>query len=131
MAKSVLDVGQCMVDGPRLESLLRRYLGVCVHNLQQLVACNVLHPVNARLCRWLLMAYDRLGDDCCALTHEFLAEMLGVRRQTITAVIRTLQRMDLIESRRGLLRIINRTGLETAACECYRSMRDFQKRYLG
>jgi CRP-like cAMP-binding protein len=76
---------------PRLETLMRRYLAVALHNAHQLTACNVLHPVNARLCRWLLMAHDRLGMDCCPLTHEFLAEMLGVRRQTVTAATHVLQ----------------------------------------
>jgi CRP-like cAMP-binding protein len=116
---------------PRLEILVRRYLAVALHNARQLVACNVLHPVSPRLCRWLLMAHDRLGVDCCPLTHEFLAELLGVRRQTVTAATRALQDMELITSQRGSLTIVNRAGLENAACECYRIMRDFHERYLG
>jgi CRP-like cAMP-binding protein len=116
---------------PRLDALVRRYLAVSLHNARQLVACNVLHPVSARLCRWLLMAHDRLGVDCCPLTHEFLAELLGVRRQTVTAATRALQDKDLITSHRGSLTIVNRAGLESAACECYRTMRDFHERYLG
>ena len=116
---------------PRLDAMIRRYLAVALHNARQLVACNVLHHVSARLCRWLLMAHDRLGVDCCPLTHEFLAELLGVRRQTVTAATRALQDMELITSQRGSLTIVNRAGLESAACECYRTMRDFHERYLG
>jgi CRP-like cAMP-binding protein len=116
---------------PRLDTLMRLYLGVSLHSAHRLVACNVLHPVNARLCRWLLMAQDRLGPDCCPLTHEFLAELLGVRRQTVTTAARELQAQDLISYRRGSLRIINRSGLEDAACECYAALRDYEERHLG
>jgi CRP-like cAMP-binding protein len=116
---------------PRFDALLRRYLAVALHNAQQLIACNALHSANARLCRWLLMAHDRLGPNCCPLTHEFLAEMLGVRRQTVTAATRALQQMDLITNQRGSLTINDRAGLESAACECYRVIQAYQEQFLG
>lgn len=116
---------------PRLEGLVRRFLAVTLHNAHQLIACNALHPIHARLCRWLLMAHDRQGPECCRLTHEFLAEMLGVRRQTVTAASRDLQKREIVSAHRGSLKILNRAGLENAACECYRSIRAFQDSLLG
>ena len=87
--------------------------------LGQIAACNRLHNVEERLARWLLMVADRVGEDRIRLTHEFLAEMIGSRRTTVTLVARTLQRGGLIEYRRGDIRILDREGLEDVACECY------------
>lgn len=85
-----------------------------------LSACNKLHEAEPRLARWLLMVQDRLKTDLLPLTQEFLAQMLGSRRMTVTTVAGTLQSIGLIEYRRGQVRILNREGLEDTACECYR-----------
>ena len=89
----------------------------------QLVACNALHSVEARFCRWLLSCHDRISTDTVALTQEFLADMLGVQRTTVTTIARALQDKGFIRSRRGVVDIANRAGLEASACECYGVMR--------
>jgi CRP-like cAMP-binding protein len=87
--------------------------------LGQLVACNRLHEVEERLARWLLMLQDRTQGDELLITQEFLAEMLGSRRTTVTLAAGALQRIGLIEYQRGRVHILDREGLENAACECY------------
>jgi CRP-like cAMP-binding protein len=110
---------EALKNSPQLYSLLKRFVVVSLRNTAQIVACNVLHPVLERFCRWLLMLHDRAGMEEFPITQEFLAEMLGVRRQTISIIAGTLQKADLIIYRRGLVRILNRKGLEDGACECY------------
>ena len=85
----------------------------------QSAACNALHSVEARFCRWLLTCHDRISHNTVALTQEFLADMLGVQRTTVTAVARTLQERGHIRYRRGIVDIIDRDGLEAMTCECY------------
>ncbi len=92
--------------------------------LSQIAACNRLHEVEERLARWLLMVQDRLGEDKFMLTQEFLAEMIGARRTTVTLAAGSLQRSGLIEYSRGHIHILDREKLETAACECYPIVRD-------
>ena len=87
--------------------------------LGQLVACNRLHEVEERLARWLLMLQDRTQGEDLHITQEFLAEMLGSRRTTVTMAAGALQRIGLIEYQRGLVHILDRERLESAACECY------------
>jgi CRP-like cAMP-binding protein len=87
--------------------------------LGQLVACNRLHEVEERLARWLLMLQDRVENDVLLITQEFLAEMLGSRRTTVTLAAGALQRIGLIEYQRGRVHILDRERLESAACECY------------
>ncbi len=87
--------------------------------VSQTAGCNRLHEAEERLARWLLTAADRTGEDVLPLTQEFLAEMLGARRTTVTVVAGTLQRSGLIEYQRGRVRILSREDLETAACDCY------------
>lgn len=87
--------------------------------LGQLAACNRFHEVEERLARWLLMVEDRVGSPYFFLTQEFLAEMLGARRTTVTLAAGSLQRSGLIEYRRGHIRILDRPALISAACECY------------
>ena len=84
-----------------------------------LSACNKLHDTEPRFARWLLMVQDRLETDVLPLTQEFLAQMLGTRRMTVTTVAGFLQQSGFIEYSRGQIRILNRTGLEDSACECY------------
>ena len=78
----------------------------------QSVACNAFHPLEARCCRWLLTAHDRAGGDEIPLTQEYLAEMLGVQRTTVSAVARTLQDQGLIRYRRGTIRMLDRAAIE-------------------
>jgi CRP-like cAMP-binding protein len=105
-------------SGP-LDLLLRRYIAFSLRSAYQAVACNALHSAEERMSRWLLTTQDRVGQAEFLLTQEFLAQMLGVRRQTIQVVAGTLQTAGLITYRRGLLRVIDREGLEAASCECY------------
>ncbi|WP_332770130.1 Crp/Fnr family transcriptional regulator [Phenylobacterium sp.] len=96
----------------------------------QSVACNALHSVEARFCRWLLTCHDRITSDTVALTQEFLADMLGVQRTTVTAVARALQEKGYIRYRRGVVDIISREGLEAVSCECYEVVRRNYERLL-
>jgi CRP-like cAMP-binding protein len=102
-----------------LRDLLVGYTGLVLAQTQQCVACNALHGLEPRLCRWLLHADDCLDGDPVPLTQELIAQMLGVRRTTLTVVARLLQAADMIRYRRGLVHIINRSAVEQSACECY------------
>lgn len=104
---------------PRLDLMLRRFIQAQAFQLAQSVACNRLHEVEERLARWLLMARDRAGSDLLPLTHEFLAEMLGACRSTVTLAAGALQRAGLIEYSRGRVRILDGRGLAKSTCECY------------
>lgn len=115
---------------PRLRDLVDRHSEALFGHAIQSVACNALHSVEARFCRWLLTCHDRISSDTVALTQEFLADMLGVQRTTVTAVARSLQEKGLIRYRRGVVDIIDRGGLEAQACECYRVIRRTYKRLL-
>jgi CRP-like cAMP-binding protein len=94
--------------------------------LSQVAACHRLHDAEERLSRWLLMAQDRVQTDVLDLTQEFLADMLGSRRATVTLVAGTLQKSGLIEYHRGRVKILDRARLEDAACDCYRVIRDLR-----
>ena len=102
-----------------LRRLALRYIQNEAMVLAQLSACNRLHEVEERLARWLLMTDDKVGGPDFRLTQEFLADMLGTRRSTVTLTAGSLQRSGLIEYRRGHVRILDRERLEEVACECY------------
>jgi len=109
-----------MLEYPQIRDLLLRYVRFFVIQALQAVACNTLHEVEERCAKWLLLAHDRDREvDTFHLTQEFLAEMLGVHRPSVTIVARTLQKAGLIQYSRGVIRITDRKGLEEAACECY------------
>jgi CRP-like cAMP-binding protein len=110
------------VGGP-LYRLLARYNAAYLTQTAQSVACNGLHTIHQRCCRWLLMTGDRLAADEFDLTHELLGTMLGVRRASVTEVLHPLQAGGLIGSGRGRVAIHDRLRLEAAACECYRFVR--------
>jgi CRP-like cAMP-binding protein len=116
---------------PALHSLLLRYANAFVMQIAQSGACNRLHTIDARCCRWLLMTHDRVGADFIPLTQEFLAQMLGVRRASVNAVAGLLQREGLIRYSRGKITILNREGLEKGACECYQVIRREFERLLA
>jgi CRP-like cAMP-binding protein len=116
---------------PRLGDLLRRYALSFLDQVSQTLACNSIHPIQQRCARWLLMTHDRVGSDEFVLTHEVLAQMLAVRRAGVTEAAGELQRARLISYSRGRVTIRDRAGLEAAACECYRVVRDDFDRLLG
>lgn len=103
--------------------LVKQYTLLVIAQMTQLTACNMVHPVDERCCRWLLMAHDRMHGGEFQIRHELLAMMLGVRRQTVTVVARALQSAGLIGYARGQVRILDRKGLEGASCECYAIIR--------
>jgi CRP-like cAMP-binding protein len=105
--------------GGVFDRLLRRYAAFKLRYVSQTVACNALHSVEQRMCRWLLMVRDRVGRHEFPLTHELLAQTLGVRRPTVSLVARTLQSAGLLAYRRGIIRVESGTGLEAISCECY------------
>lgn len=110
-----------------LRRLVVRYGEMLAAEVHQAVACHALHDVEARMCRWLLQARDRVGADTLPLTQEFLAQVLGVRRTTITLVARILQAKGMISYRRGIIRIRDGTALAGAACCCYDVVRGYEK----
>ena len=103
--------------------LFHQYLPALFGQIAQAAACNRLHTNEERLSRWLLMSHDRVGVDDFAITHEFLGQMLGSRRATVTLSAGILQAAGLIRYHRGHVSILDRDGLESVACECYRSIK--------
>jgi CRP-like cAMP-binding protein len=110
-------------ESASLRGLLLGYVQYFLIQVLQSVACNGLHSVQERFARWLLMAHDRAGTDSFRLTQEFLADLLGIHRPSVTIVARTLQAAGLISYSRGLITITDRKGLEEATCECYDMVR--------
>jgi CRP-like cAMP-binding protein len=113
-----------------LRDYIVRYQEMLLHQAQQSTACNALHEARPRLCRWLLQTRDRLDSDVVALTQEFLAQMLGVRRTTVTELARALQTKGLVRYKRGKIEILDRQGLEECACECYDALRHQSSYYF-
>ena len=116
------DLEAAATRSPVLRDLIGRCNELLMLQLQQSVACNALHDTEARLCRCLLEYSDRAGD-ALALTQDFLAQTLGVRRTTVTLIAQILQNAGVIRYRRGVIQIVDRPALEAAACECYRTIR--------
>lgn len=108
----------------RFRNLVDRFLQAYVNMLGQLAACNGKHNVYERCARWLLLTHDRVNSDKIALTHEYLSMMLGARRSGVTKAAATLQQAGLIRYTRGHIVILDRQGLEQAACECYAVSRE-------
>ncbi len=105
-------------DSP-LHNLLQRYTQALFNQIAQSAACNRLHSIEERFCRWLLMTHDRVESDTFPLTQEFLAQMLGVRRASVNTVASIIQRAGLIQYSRGKMTILDRVSLEASSCECY------------
>ena len=115
-------------QSPALGDLFSRYADVLLAQMMQSTACNALHGVEQRYCRWLLSTHDRAGDEPIRLTQETLAEMMGVQRTTVTAVARALQDDGVIATGRGRIEILDRPLLEKRACECHDAVeRHFQR----
>jgi len=117
--------------GGAFQRLLLRYTQALITQISQTAVCNRLHPVENRLCRWLLLSHDRVRSDELIMTQEFLSHMLGGRRESVTVAAGRLQDAGLIHYARGHIKILDREGLETNVCECYRIVRDEFVRLLG
>ena len=102
-----------------MQDLFVSYSETLLSQVMQTVACNSLHSVEERLCRWLLMMHDRAEDEKLTYTHEFLARIMGANRTSVTLAAQSLKSQKLITYRRGLMQVQNRAGLDAASCECY------------
>jgi CRP-like cAMP-binding protein len=115
---------------PNLQRLMRHVTEATMARILQSVACNALHSVEARCCRFVLMIYSRTDHAALPITHEFLAERLGVQRSTVSTVMGKLQSRGLIQQGRGGIIVTDPSSLEEAACECYGRVRDVYERLL-
>ena len=121
-----------LVDAlPTFRKVLLRYTQALITQISQGAACNRMHPIEERCARWLLMSQDRVGADHFHLTQEFLAQMLGVRRPSVSVAASMLQKAGLITYSRGLIVITNRKGLEAASCNCYHVIKEEFERLVG
>jgi CRP-like cAMP-binding protein len=102
-----------------IRNLFVSYSETLLSQIMQTVACNSLHSVEERMCRWLLMMYDRAEGEPLTYTHEFLSNILGANRTSITIAAQNLQNAGILNYRRGLMQVVDRAGLEKASCECY------------
>lgn len=116
---------------PEVRRIFNRYVHTIVVVSSQSAACNALHRVEARMCRWLLMSSDGVSSDEINLTQEYLAAMLGVRRPGVTEIAGKLRAEGLIDYTRGSIRITDRAGVERLACECYGRVRGEYERLFG
>jgi CRP-like cAMP-binding protein len=133
-AASALNVNRFRELAQQSESLrakLARHEQFLLAQAQQSAACNAAHTLEARLSRWLLRCHDLLDSDDIPLTQELLAEMLGVRRTSVTLVASDLQKSGLIHYRRGHIRLLDLEGLRESACECYGTIKAHADRLLG
>jgi len=113
---------------PSLQQALYRYTFALMAQISQTAACNRFHEADERLARWLLMTRDRVGGPEFFLTHEFLAHMLGLRREGVTQAASALKRRGVIDYSRGKLRILNERKLEASSCSCYQAVQSIFRR---
>lgn len=118
------------ISDSTLQDRLFRYHTCFLAQVSQSVACNGLHPVVKRCCRWLLMTHDRVGSDAIPLTHEFLSFMLGIRRASVTEALQALQDKGVITTGRGSITVTNRERMEALSCQCYQDVREIYERLL-
>jgi len=119
------------LKGGAFAQLVYSFVYMQTVQMAQSVLCNRLHPVEARMARWMLTACDRMQTDSLQLTQEFLAQMLGSRRSTVTVSAGQLQRDGLIDYTRGRVRVVDRPGLEAKSCECYHIVRTTYDKLIG
>jgi len=117
--------------GGMLQSLLLRYVQSLLAQATQTLACNRFHIAEERLARWLLLVQDSMRSDEFLLTQEFIGQMLGIRRSSVTVAAGNLSRVGLIDYKRGRITILDRAGLEEFSCECYGVIRDETAQVLG
>jgi CRP-like cAMP-binding protein len=115
-----------MSAAPDFRNRLGHYVKFQSLRVSQIAACNRFHEIEQRLARWLLMSQDRVGSSILPFTHEFLAAALGAGRASVSVAASVLQNAKLIQYRRGAVRVLNRKGLENAACECYGTIKQFE-----
>jgi CRP-like cAMP-binding protein len=115
----------------QFQKILLRYTQYLMTQISQTAVCNRLHSVEKQLCRWLLINHDLLQTNKLIMTHDLIANMLGVRREGVSIAAGHLQRSGLIKYVRGTITMLDREGLEQAACECYRVVKDEYDRLLG
>jgi CRP-like cAMP-binding protein len=116
---------------PQLGKLLHRYSQFAHEVVAQSAACNSMHLIEQRCARWLLISSDAVASNELGLTHEFLSQMLAVRRPGVTVAIGELEKAKLIEHRYGKISILDKAGLEKVACECYRTVKDREQELLS
>ena len=130
LAISAAALDGALGDRPGLQALLARHFEALLAQLFQTAACNAAHSAEQRLARWLLAAADRTCGRPVPLTHETLADTLGVGRPTVSIIAANLQASGLVAYRRGLIEVANRAGLEKVACPCYAAVRHAYQRLL-
>jgi CRP-like cAMP-binding protein len=111
-------------NSEHVRDLFVSYSETLLSQVQQTVACNSMHTTEERMCRWLLMMHDRAGGEALPYTHEFLSQILGANRKSVTLAAQSMQTAGLISYRRGTIQILDRAGMETASCECYAIVRE-------
>jgi CRP-like cAMP-binding protein len=124
------DLERALPRAPMLHKMLLRYTMALLNQIAQGTSCNRLHEVQERCARWLLQTHDRVEGDSFPLTHEFLSQMLGVHRPTVSVAAAMLQKAGLIDYTRGQMTIVDRERLEAASCSCYRLITDEYDRLL-
>jgi len=117
--------------GGQFQRVVLRYAQALIGQISQTAVCNCLHSMEQRLCRWLLLCHDRVAGPELLMTQEYIASVLGGRRESVTVAAGRLQDAGLIQYSRGHIRLVDRAGLEAAVCECYRVVRDESERLLG
>lgn len=115
-------IGEEFRRGGALQNILLAYVKLLMRQMAQTAACNAIHTAEERLARWFLMCQDRVASADLNLTQEFISEMIGTRRATVTAAALTLQSAQLIQYNRGRIKIVDRPGLQAFACECYEAI---------
>lgn len=125
------DLQSQVTHGTVLYNVLHRYTQALFNLIAQTALCNRVHSIEQRCCRWLLLTHDRVGTDNFPLTHEFLSQMLGVRRAGVSEVAATLQKAGFISYRYGKVMVLDRTGLEATTCECYEMIKREFERLIG
>jgi CRP-like cAMP-binding protein len=119
-----------VANGGPLQRLLLRYTQALITQMSQTAVCNRHHSLQQQLCRWLLLSIDRLSSNDLNMTQELIANMLGVRRESVTEAAGALQNMGLISYSRGIIKVLDRKGLEAKSCECYQVVKDEMDRLL-
>lgn len=120
----VADLRNAVEQSPALRKMALLSSELMMAQMQQTAACNALHSAERRLCRWIVQVQDRIGDDVIRLTHDFLAQMLAVRRPTVSLIAYQLQQAGMIRYQRGRIAVLDRGALERSACECVGVLRE-------